>query len=89
MLLAEVERALRTVPRHLFTGDVDLQAAYEDTAVVTKLNERGASMSSVSAPWLQAVMLGQADLKPGDRVLECVITRAPSGRVRFIARPKH
>ena len=70
VLPAEVERALRTVPRHLFTGDVDLQAAYEDTAVVTKLNERGASMSSVSAPWLQAVMLGQADLKPGDRVLE-------------------
>ncbi|MEV6033545.1 methyltransferase, FxLD system [Nonomuraea sp. NPDC052116] len=70
VLPAEVERALRTVPRHLFAGDVDLQAAYEDTAVVTKLNERGASMSSVSAPWLQAVMLGQAELKPGDRVLE-------------------
>ncbi|MGW0802825.1 methyltransferase, FxLD system [Nonomuraea sp. NPDC002799] len=70
VLPSEVERALRTVPRHLFTGDTDLQAAYEDTAIVTKRNERGTSMSSVSAPWLQAMMLGQADLKPGDRVLE-------------------
>ncbi|MFI6300172.1 methyltransferase, FxLD system [Nonomuraea sp. NPDC050790] len=67
---AAVERALRTVPRHLFTGDADLQVAYEDNAIVTKRNERGTSLSSVSAPWLQAMMLGQADLKPGDRVLE-------------------
>lgn len=66
----EFERALRTVPRHLFTGDTDLRTAYEDNAIVTKRNERGTSMSSVSAPWLQAMMLGQADLKSGDRVLE-------------------
>ncbi|MEU9891317.1 methyltransferase, FxLD system [Sphaerisporangium sp. NPDC051011] len=70
VLPAEIERALRRVPRHLFTGDADLQAAYEDTAIITKRNERGISMSSVSAPWLQAMMLGQAELKPGDRVLE-------------------
>lgn len=70
VLPTAVERALRTVPRHLFTGDTDMQAAYEDTAIITKRNERGTSMSSVSAPWLQAMMLGQADLKPGDRVLE-------------------
>ncbi|MCG5220591.1 methyltransferase, FxLD system [Streptosporangium sp. KLBMP 9127] len=69
-LPAEVERALRAVPRHLFTGDADLHAAYEDTAIITKRNERGISMSSVSAPWLQAMMLGQAEIKPGDRVLE-------------------
>jgi hypothetical protein len=67
---AEVDRALRTVPRHLFTGDVAVEAAYEDTAIITKRDERGISVSSVSAPWLQAMMLGQAGLKPGDRVLE-------------------
>ncbi|WP_155359055.1 methyltransferase, FxLD system [Acrocarpospora macrocephala] len=70
VLSDEIESALRTVPRHLFTGDVNLEAAYEDTAVVTKRDERGVSTSSVSAPWLQAMMLGQAGLKPGDRVLE-------------------
>ncbi|WP_424535974.1 hypothetical protein ACOZ38_39175 [Sphaerisporangium viridialbum] len=70
VLPAEIDRALRTVPRHLFTGDAELEAAYEDTAIITKRDERGISVSSVSAPWLQAMMLGQAELKPGDRVLE-------------------
>ncbi|MGW4412140.1 class I SAM-dependent methyltransferase [Nonomuraea sp. NPDC004702] len=70
VLPAEVERALRTVPRHRFTGAAAPQAAYADDAVVTKRNERGTSMSSVSAPWLQALMLGQARLKRGSRVLE-------------------
>ncbi|MFC5833190.1 methyltransferase domain-containing protein [Nonomuraea insulae] len=69
-LPAVVERALRTVPRHLFTGDADLNTAYQNAAHVTKRNELGKSMSSVSAPWLQAMMLGQARLKPGERVLE-------------------
>jgi len=70
MLPPEVDQAVRTVPRHLFTGDVALEAAYGDTALITKRDERGISVSSVSAPWLQAMMLGQARLKRGDRVLE-------------------
>jgi protein-L-isoaspartate(D-aspartate) O-methyltransferase len=70
VLPPEVDRAVRTVPRHLFTGEVTVEAAYEDTAVVTKRDERGVSVSSVSAPWLQAMMLGQAGLGPGDSVLE-------------------
>jgi protein-L-isoaspartate(D-aspartate) O-methyltransferase len=65
-----VVRALRTVPRHLFTGVVPAEEAYADTAVVTKRNERGVSLSSVSAPWLQAMMLAQAGLAPGGSVLE-------------------
>jgi protein-L-isoaspartate(D-aspartate) O-methyltransferase len=69
-LSAEIARALRTVPRHLFTGDVPLEEAYGDNAVVTVRGEDGVNLSSVSAPWLQALMLGQAALKPGDRVLE-------------------
>jgi protein-L-isoaspartate(D-aspartate) O-methyltransferase len=70
----EVERALRAVPRELYTPGVSLAEAYEDTAVITK--RRGEeTVSSVSAPWLIAEMLGQAaDALDGDlrgrRVLE-------------------
>ncbi|MEV6984695.1 methyltransferase, FxLD system [Sphaerisporangium sp. NPDC051017] len=71
VLDADIARALLTVPRHLFTeDDADLKTAYEDTAIITKRDERGISTSSVSAPWLQSVMIGQAELKPGDRVME-------------------
>jgi protein-L-isoaspartate(D-aspartate) O-methyltransferase len=71
VLAADVRRALLAVPRHLFAGDdADLEAAYADQPIVTKCDERGVSLSSVSAPWLQAVMIGQAGLAPGMRVLE-------------------
>ncbi|GAA1001497.1 hypothetical protein GCM10009555_106250 [Acrocarpospora macrocephala] len=69
-LTAEVERALRTVPRHGFTGDAPLEVAYGDIAVVTKRDESGIALSSVSAPWLVAMMLGQLQVQPGDHVLE-------------------
>lgn len=67
---AEVESALRTVPRHLFAPDVSLEAAYADDTVRTKWDENGRTISSVSAPWLQATMLEQAGLGPGMRCLE-------------------
>ncbi|GAA1024604.1 hypothetical protein Aple_102840 [Acrocarpospora pleiomorpha] len=70
ILSAEVEKAFRAVPRHRFTGDASLEEAYGDDAVITKRDERGMSLSSVSAPWLQAAMLGQLQVQPGDRVLE-------------------
>jgi protein-L-isoaspartate(D-aspartate) O-methyltransferase len=70
VLPPEVEKALLRVPRHLFTGAASLEDAYGDDAVVTKRNEEGLSLSSVSAPWLQAAMLGQLQIEPGDRVLE-------------------
>ncbi|NGM15033.1 methyltransferase, FxLD system [Verrucosispora sioxanthis] len=56
----EVEAALRTVPREMFTPGVAVEEAYRaDNAVVTK--RRGEeTVSSVSAPWLIAEMLGQA-----------------------------
>jgi len=55
----EVEAALRAVPRHLFTPDAALEDAYQDRALVTKrLGDE--AISSVSAPWLIAEMLGQA-----------------------------
>ncbi|MGI5204703.1 methyltransferase domain-containing protein [Spirillospora sp. CA-108201] len=55
----EVERAMRVVPREVFTPGVPLEKAYENTAVVT--NRRGdEATSSVSAPYLIAEMLGQS-----------------------------
>jgi protein-L-isoaspartate(D-aspartate) O-methyltransferase len=71
VLSADVRRALLTVPRHLFAdGDADLEGAYANQAIVTKRDERGVSVSSVSAPWLQAMMIGQAGVGPGMRVME-------------------
>ncbi|WP_348650312.1 methyltransferase, FxLD system [Verrucosispora sp. WMMA2044] len=60
VLRPEVEAALRTVPREVFTPGVAVEEAYRgDSAVVTK--RRGEeTVSSVSAPWLIAEMLGQA-----------------------------
>jgi protein-L-isoaspartate(D-aspartate) O-methyltransferase len=56
----EVEAALRAVPRHLFTPDTALADAYRaDQAVIVK-RVGGEVVSSVSASWLIAEMLGQA-----------------------------
>lgn len=67
---SEVERAFRTVPRHLFAPGVTLEAAYAQGIVVVKKDDRGTTTSSVSAPEIQALMLEQANLAPGMRVLE-------------------
>lgn len=72
-LSADIERALRTVPREKFLPEVSLEVAYEDTAVVTKRQEGGLSLSSVSAPNMIADMLIQArgtDVLEGKDVLE-------------------
>lgn len=67
----DVEAAMRKVPRHLFTGDAPLDKAYDTyAAVITKEDEDGAHLSSVSAPHIQALMLEQAKIRPGMRVLE-------------------
>jgi len=70
MVPREVEAALRTVPRHLFAPEVPLDQAYADRSIVTKRNERGAPISSVTGPHTQAMMLGQLQVAPGQRVLE-------------------
>lgn len=68
----EVEAAFRSVPRHLFVpADTSLEETYSSgRAVVTKRDDDGASLSSVSAPWLQARMIAQAGVEAGMRVLE-------------------
>lgn len=68
---ASVAAAFATVPRHRFAPEATLEAAYSvDAAVITKRDEHGLASSSVSAPQIQAVMLEQADIRPGMRVLE-------------------
>jgi protein-L-isoaspartate(D-aspartate) O-methyltransferase len=62
--------AVRKVPRHLFTPGISLEEAYADDAPIMKRDSSGVAISSVSAPWLQAMMLQQAQIKPGMRVLE-------------------
>ncbi|MEV0453639.1 methyltransferase, FxLD system [Catellatospora methionotrophica] len=68
----EVAAAFRAVPRERFTPDkLGLDHAYDaNQSPVTKRNERGQAMSSVSAPWLQARMIEQAHIREGMRVLE-------------------
>jgi protein-L-isoaspartate(D-aspartate) O-methyltransferase len=63
--------AFRAVPRHLFIPGVSLETAYATSeAPVTKRDEHGAPISSVSAPGIIATMLEQAQVQPGHRVLE-------------------
>ena len=66
----QVEAALRKVPRHLFTPGVSLQAAYGLDSVITKRDEHGVMLSTVSAPPTIAMMLGQAGELRGRRILE-------------------
>ncbi|MDT3397673.1 methyltransferase, FxLD system [Streptomyces sp. B1866] len=66
-----VERAIRAVPRHLFLPEESVEDAYAaQRALVTKRDEHGIALSSVSAARIQAFMLEQAEIRPGMRVLE-------------------
>lgn len=67
---ARVEAAFRTVPRHVFAPEASLEKAYANATLPTKRDEGGATISAVSAPWLQAAMLEQGELAPGMRCLE-------------------
>ncbi|MGE3285665.1 MAG: methyltransferase domain-containing protein [Pseudonocardia sp.] len=66
---AAVERALRSVPRHLFLPGVPVEAAYADEAVTVQ-HVGGVATSSASQPSMMAIMLEQLDVRPGQRVLE-------------------
>ncbi|MFC4114284.1 methyltransferase, FxLD system [Nonomuraea zeae] len=66
-----VAKAMAIVPRHVFVPEVHLAQVYEpNTAVPVKRDGGGMTLSSLSAPRLQAAMLEQAEVKPGMRVLE-------------------
>jgi protein-L-isoaspartate(D-aspartate) O-methyltransferase len=66
-----VAAAFATVPRHLFAPGEPLEAAYAPQGIVmAKRGPDGLALSVMSAPHLQAVMLEQAGIEPGMRVLE-------------------
>lgn len=65
-----VAAAFEAVPRHLFVPDAPLDIAYADDVVPMKRNRAGVVVSSVSQPSIIALMLEQAAIRPGDRVLE-------------------
>ncbi|GAA2302044.1 hypothetical protein GCM10010149_59200 [Nonomuraea roseoviolacea subsp. roseoviolacea] len=70
--MSAVEAAFRTVPRHEFVpAGTSLEEAYNAAvAVVTKRDEHGVAISSISAPFIQARMIEQAQLASGMCVLE-------------------
>ena len=66
-----VERAFRSVPRHVFVPASPLNDVYSMLAVIpTHFDEHGLSISSSSAPNIMAIMLEQLDVALGMRVLE-------------------
>lgn len=65
-----VEKALRTVPRHLFLPAATVEEAYADQSVTTKPGSDGRPLSCASKPTVVAMMLEQLDVNPGDRILE-------------------
>lgn len=65
-----VAAAFRAVPRHVFVPSVPLEIAYTDDVVLMKRDRTGVAISTVSQPTVVALMLEQADVQPGHRVLE-------------------
>lgn len=62
--------AFRAVPRHRFAPGLPLEVAYANQVVFVKRDRHGVPTSSVSAPDIQAIMLEQADIRPGAHLLE-------------------
>ncbi|TRV80932.1 methyltransferase, FxLD system [Streptomyces sp. 130] len=67
-----VRSALETVPRHRYAPEASPADAYDggDRAVITRRDENGRAISSVSAAWLQADMIEQLRPAPGAIVFE-------------------
>ncbi|TWD84834.1 protein-L-isoaspartate(D-aspartate) O-methyltransferase [Kribbella amoyensis] len=65
-----VAAAVRSVPRHLFVPNVSLEIAYTDDVVLMKSDDAGTAISTVSQPTVVAMMLEQAGIAPGHRILE-------------------
>ncbi|GAB3831343.1 methyltransferase, FxLD system [Kribbella italica] len=65
-----VAAAFGAVPRHVFIPEVSVETAYADDVVLMKQNAAGIAISSVSQPSIVALMLQQAGVEPGHRVLE-------------------
>ncbi|MEV5877963.1 methyltransferase, FxLD system [Streptomyces sp. NPDC052101] len=86
---ASIEAAFRRVRRHLFLPGVPLETVYaaEDAIVPTKRDRNGRATSTVSAPWLQAVMLREAALGPGQTALEIGSNGPNAGHMQEVVGP--
>lgn len=69
-LAGDVADVMMVVPRHVFVPEAPLSEAYGLGAVVTHWDGQGVPTSSASAPGTVAGMLEQAQVRPGQRVLE-------------------
>ncbi|WP_454857620.1 methyltransferase, FxLD system [Promicromonospora soli] len=69
-LADDVADAMTVVPRHIFVPGAPLSEAYGLGAVVTHRDTQGVPTSSASAPGTVVGMLEQAQVRPGQRVLE-------------------
>ena len=67
---AQVEAAMRVVPREAFLPGASLADAYGRSPIVTHRDVHGVATSSASAPGIVAAMLAQLDVRPGHRILE-------------------
>ncbi|MCF2534107.1 methyltransferase, FxLD system [Streptomyces sp. FB2] len=68
---ADVEQAMRTVPRDAFLPGLELENAYTDQAVTIKDNPgKPLPLSCASVPSVVAMMLEQLGARAGDNVLE-------------------
>ncbi|MGW0708185.1 methyltransferase, FxLD system [Streptomyces sp. NPDC002643] len=66
-----VAAAFGAVPRHMFAPEAPSDLAYDLHGIVpVKKDEHGLNLSVMSAAHLQAVMLEQAGIQPGMKVLE-------------------
>ncbi|MFW6724766.1 methyltransferase, FxLD system [Streptomyces sp. MAR4 CNY-716] len=68
----EVERVMKAVRRERFTPPgTPLEQVYDPySPVITKVDAHGVQLGSVTAPQVQALMLEQAEVRSGMRVLE-------------------
>jgi protein-L-isoaspartate(D-aspartate) O-methyltransferase len=67
---SSIEQAMRTVARHLFVPEASVEDAYANKIVTIKPGSNGRPASCASVPTVVAMMLGQLDVRPGDRILE-------------------
>ena len=83
-----VAAAFAAVPRHVFVPHAPLEVAYADDVVLMKHDEAGVVTSSVSQPSIVALMLQQAAIRPGHRVLEIGSGGYNAALMRELAGPR-
>ncbi len=67
---SRIESAFRTVPRHLFLPQTNLEMVYSDAPIPVKKDDTGRVVSSSSQPTMMAIMLEQLNLQEGQNILE-------------------